>query len=367
MKHPLKDPARRQLKLEDWPEGDRAAWNAALAPGDLLDGTMGPAFHLAPATQTIYRYNYGRWLTSRIRAGGFDLMAEPASRITHKAVSSYLSELQSQVSSRTVCGYIRGLKAVAQAFDPDADWNWLRRIVGKLEATAKDSREKHSRLRQANEILAWAVGRMTDIEKEAPRKDILTDYRNALMVGLLISCPTMRLRNLTMIEIGRHLVRRSDGWELRFSGSEMKARRPAEMRIPAFLVPFLDHYLQIVRPVLLGSAVVDQLWITRYSKPMTCRAVGSSISSTTKRAFGKPINPHLFRDCAVTYVALNDPKHIGIAAPILGHTDPRTTERHYIQAQQIAAGTRLQASLQALRKQHAPFQYRPTDHEESDT
>jgi len=53
---------------------------------------------------------------------------------------------------------------------------------------------------------------------------------------------------------------------------------------------------------------------------------------------GLPINPHLLRDFAVTFVALNDPKHIGIAGPILGHTVPRTTERHYIQALQVEAG-----------------------------
>jgi integrase len=100
---------------------------------------------------------------------------------------------------------------------------------------------------------------------------------------------------------------------------------------------------------------------------MTQNTIFSRISIVTERAFGKPINPHLFRDCAVTFVALNDPKHIGIAAPILGHTDPRTTERHYIQAQQIAAGTKLQASLRSLRKQTAPFQYRPTDNEDTDT
>nr|WP_296430340.1 site-specific integrase [Roseovarius sp. BRH_c41] len=208
---------------------------------------------------------------------------------------------------------------------------------------------------------------MTSIEREVPRKDILTDYRNALMVGLLISCPTMRVRNLSMIEIGRHLVKHSEGRDLRFSGPEMKGRRPVEMPIPAILAPFLDRYLEVVRPLLLGHAISDRLWITRYGRPMTCRAVQSGISSTTKRAFGKHINPHLFRDCAVTSVALSDPKHIGIAAPILGHADPRTTEKHYIQAQQIAAGSKLQASLQSLRKQHAPFQYRPSDHEDSDT
>ncbi|MBS4010296.1 MAG: site-specific integrase [Roseovarius sp.] len=364
MMHPSEDPARQRLKIEDWPEGDRAAWEVALAPGDLLDGTMGAAHHWCPETRVMRRKAYGRWLTSRIRAGGFNPMAEPASRITREAVGSYISDLQGQVAPRTVCGYITGLYAVAQAFDPEGDWTWLRRLHGKLEATAKDSRDKHSRLRPANDILAWAIARMTNIDRDAPKRDIPTAYRDALMVGLLISCPTMRLRNLTQIEIDRHLLRHSDGWELRFSGPEMKARRPVEMRIPDSLVPFLERYLQVFRPVLLDGAVSDRLWITRYGQPMPGKTVHAGISNATKRAFGKPISPHLFRDCAATFVALNDPKHIGIAAPILGHADPRTTEKHYIQAQQIAAGSKLQASLQSLRKQHAPFQYRPIDHED---
>ena len=82
--------------------------------------------------------------------------------------------------------------------------------------------------------------------------------------------------------------------------------------------------------------------------------VYEGITGTTKRAFGRSINPHLFRDCAVTSVAVEDPKNIGIAPPILGHTDPRTTEQHYIQAQQIDAGRKLQASLRALRRKHPP-------------
>ena len=38
---PFDDPLRRCLKLEEWPAVDRADWEAALEPGDLLDGTMG--------------------------------------------------------------------------------------------------------------------------------------------------------------------------------------------------------------------------------------------------------------------------------------------------------------------------------------
>ncbi len=52
---PFEDPRRRCLKLEDWPETDQKAWEAALAPGDLLDGTMGPGHHWCPDTREKYR------------------------------------------------------------------------------------------------------------------------------------------------------------------------------------------------------------------------------------------------------------------------------------------------------------------------
>ena len=351
---PSKDPKRHRLKLDEWPEGDRVAWFKAIAPGDLLDGTMGPAYHWCEDTRDHRRKAYGRWLTSQIAAGGFDAMAEPTSRITSDTVSAYILELQSQVAPYTVWGYIAGLHAVAMAFDPDGDWRWLRRIVGKLEATLQDSKDKHSRLRPASEVLAWAISRMQEIERNPPKRFVDTHYRDALMVGLLISCPTMRLRNLTGIKIGQHLIQRSDGWDLRFSGPEMKARKPVEMCVPRELNQYLVRYLDYHRPALLDGAASNRLWITQYGEPMTQKTVFSRISTVTERAFGMPINPHLFRDCAVTFVALNDPKHIGIAAPILGHTDPRTTERHYLQAQQIAAGRKLQASLRSIRKQLPP-------------
>lgn len=359
MTHPFEDPARHRLKLEDWPEGDRAAWEAALAPGDLLEGTMGAAQHWSPDTQDHRRKAYGRWLTSRIAAGSFDPTTTPSSRITPDAVRHYLSELETQVAPYTVWGYLSGLHAIAVAFDPEADWGWLRRIVRKLEANLRDSKNKHPRLRPAPEILTWAIARMQEIERDPPKRFTASHYRDALMIALLISCPTMRLRNLTNIEIGRHLIKRSDGWELRFSGAEMKTRKPVEMRVPDTLNSCLGRYLDEYRPGLLDGAPSDRLWITQYGKPMKKKTVFSRISIVTKRAFGRPINPHLFRDCAVTHVAISDPKHIGIAAPILGHTDPRTTERHYIQAQQIAAGHKLQSSLSTLRKQLAPVQFRP--------
>ncbi len=145
----------------------------------------------------------------------------------------------------------------------------------------------------------------------------------------------------------------------------MKARKPVEIPVPVVLTPYLDHYIDEVRPRLLAKAPAEstetqRLWITQYGMPLRDQMLHVRISETTRKAFGRPINPHLFRDCAVTTVALDDPQHIGIAPPILGHTDPRTTEKHYIQAQQVEAGRRYKGSLKALREQLAPLQARRT-------
>ena len=64
---------------------------------------------------------------------------------------------------------------------------------------------------------------------------------------------------------------------------------------------------------------------------------------------GQPINPHLFRDCAVTSVAIDDPVNIGIASRLLGHRSASTTERYYNQARSVEASRRMQKSLLARR------------------
>ena len=51
---------------------------------------------------------------------------------------------------------------------------------------------------------------------------------------------------------------------------------------------------------------------------------------------------HLFRDCAATSIAAEDPDHVRLAAQLLGHASLQTTERYY-----VAANTR-----SAMRRHH---------------
>ena len=49
----------------------------------------------------------------------------------------------------------------------------------------------------------------------------LRDYRDTLIVALLIACP-LRLRNLTMMEMDKHLLMIGEEWHLKFEPTETK-------------------------------------------------------------------------------------------------------------------------------------------------
>jgi integrase/recombinase XerD len=82
---------------------------------------------------------------------------------------------------------------------------------------------------------------------------------------------------------------------------------------------------------------------------MTDSGVYDRIVARTREGLGQPINPHLFRDCAATSVAIDDPAHIGIASRLLGHRSASTTERYYNQARGVEASRLMQDYLLTLR------------------
>jgi integrase/recombinase XerC len=114
-------------------------------------------------------------------------------------------------------------------------------------------------------------------------------------------------------------------------------------------------YLGRVRPFLLSRggqsrpSRIDALWITRHSTQMGFGAISYWVNRLTAEAFGAPINPHLFRDCAATTVAIANPGNVGITTDILGHASPTTAEKFYNQADGIEAGRRYHEVLAVLR------------------
>jgi site-specific recombinase XerC len=104
------------------------------------------------------------------------------------------------------------------------------------------------------------------------------------------------------------------------------------------------------------------MWVSRLGKQLSQSTIHYHIKNRTQKAFGVSLSPHLFRDCAATSVAIEDPHHVRIAMTVLGHHSLATTQRFYDQSQMLAAGQAYQSALCNLRdtmRQESRGPYKP--------
>ena len=342
---------RRRLCLptSEWPAEDQKAWARILRTGDILDDA-GPAAHWAPATRHKYWRGYGRWIRFLGDSGWLDEGALPEDRVTRDAVSAYLDDLVGR-APYTIIGRVAELHAVISAIAPTRDWRWLREVISRLRARGPVGGDKSGRIVHSARLYEAGVDYMNKIDGKDAKASVMkaTRYRDGLIVALLAARP-IRLRNLAMIRIGRHLKPIGDGYVLAFDAGETKTKRPLEVPVPVELVDPLLRYLDHYRPRLLNGANSDRLWITQYRIPMSESCLYGRIVRVTQKLVGVRINPHLFRDCAATTLAIEDPDHVRMIAPLLGHTTLRTAEIHYNQARSLEASRLHQKSVIALRR-----------------
>jgi len=356
-----KDPARVCMKPSGWPEADSQAWESALQQGDVLE-PGGEGAHWSDCTRRNVAKGYGRFLTWLQGSGRLDPSAVPAERATQEHVAAYIADLRARNAGSTVLARIQELTHALRVMAPENDWSWLLRIQARLMHTAKPARDKRKRIVDIRALYAYGLTLMAKADSEdggTPLKRA-TRYSDGLIIALLAARP-LRRRNITAIEIGKHLVRRAGTYWLQFEGAEIKNGRPIEAPLPDELVSRLERYLTYYRPFLARrtgrwnrgrdtDAPTKALWISRDGSAMTGIAIYFRITKLTKARFGHVVSPHLFRDAAATSIAIEDPEHVLITREILGHRTLRTSERHYNHAQSLEALRRHQAHVLQLRK-----------------
>jgi len=193
-----------------------------------------------------------------------------------------------------------------------------------------------------------------DRERAAKRKAIL--YRDGLMIALLAARP-LRLRNLLGLVLYDTLVHLGDQWFIQIPAAHTKTKEPIQLSWPGPLIAPLETYLASHRVVLAQGYgrctrhIHGTLWLSADGLPMTRNRAYMRIAARTRDALGRSINPHLFRDCAATSIAIDDPDHIGIASRLLGHRAASTAERYYNHARSVEASRLMQRQI--LRLRHA--------------
>jgi integrase/recombinase XerD len=349
-----RDPDRRCKGLGEWPEPDRILWQAALVAGDLLDDGGSRAGRSEYSNRNAVD-GYGRWLTWLDRQGLLETTGTPADRIIPTRVNAYIADLEEHNATQTLLNRLQELQAVALVMDPDRDWSWLNRMYSRVRTRHRPARPKRQRLVAVGELFDLGISLMTGAECEPTACARAMTYRDGLMIGLLAARP-LRLRNLAGLVLDRTLVARGRQWWIEFPAPETKTKEVIELPWPEPLVGCLETYVARHRDVLAGlrrgstRLVGGALWISKTGSPMCREAIYGRITARTRDAFGRSINPHLFRDAAATSIAIDDPCHVGIAAPLLGHRSAATTQKYYNHASGVEASRLVQNFLLALRR-----------------
>ena len=338
------------LPLDQWPSADRQAWECAIRSGNCLEDG-GPASHWAERTKRTILFDYRRWLGHLHHADPDVLDLAPADRVTENRIRIYVAMLQATIKPSGTHNYIKHLFDAVRVMHPGLDWRWLSEVARRLEQLVTP-RNKRPRMVSSHELDALGRRLMEEAnratELRALQRAIL--YRDGLMIALLAARP-LRRRNYAGIVIGQNLIKSGDGYHLCFGAEETKTHTALEFPFPDDLVMELEHYLDTYRNAFPGADNHDNLWASAKGVPLGEDAIYSRITKHTKEAFGKSVNPHLFRDCVATTIAIEDPEHVGIAADLLGHTSLEFTQTHYIQADTIRASQSYHSSIKALRQQ----------------
>jgi integrase len=162
----------------------------------------------------------------------------------------------------------------------------------------------------------------------------------------VLAARPLRLRNLAGLVLDRTPSHSpTDGW-IQIPATATKTKDPIELPWPDVLVPALETCLSQHRPILAAMRgrwsrpSGGALWLSTDGSSMTRIAIYDRIIARTREGLDRPVNPHLFRDCAVTSIAIEDQFHVRVATRLLGRRTAATTERYYNQGHSIEAARR---------------------------
>jgi integrase/recombinase XerD len=342
-------PPRTALLFPEWPKLDQELWQAANSTGKFLEPD-GKAAHWKDKTRKGVVKRYGLWLGYLAATDQLDPKISPSDRTCKKTLAGYVEWLEARGNaSTTVSSCVRDLEEAIRVMKPHANRSLIKELNVTLRAREQPVRAKHTRIMHPDDLLSGALSYLDDSPNQKFRNKFCRagKYRDGLVIAFLPYRP-VRLENLATIALGRHLIRDGYGWSCQFSADEMKDKQSLSFTFPDRLVPYLQTYLNIYRPILLKGNDFPELWISTRGTPMSEQSVYCNTCSMTEDLFGKPLNPHLFRDCAASAMATDDPEHVLAIARILGHSSIETSTRHYNQSQMTAAGDILHEVLADL-------------------
>lgn len=340
------------VPFEAWPVEHQARWQAAIRRNPVDDefAEHGAAAHLRDTTRAQMVRHYGRWLHSMRQAGLPD-------GVSPEAVRHYVREMQSSgLAVSTIAINVHGLYCIIRVIEPDRDWRWLRKTSDNLKAHARKApKRKFGRLVDPAELVVLGHELMAQARRLRPDDHAAAIlFRDGLILCVLAASP-VRLRTITLTEIGVHLLLGAREAWLKYGPDDLKEHRTDERLLPSELRALIDEYLGTYRPRLLRQPDCKVLWIGDHGGPMTKQRIREMVGDRTEAAFGRRITPHRVRDSVATLIRERYPEESEIAMLVLHHTSREMTRAYQQEARKVIAQRK---ALQALDAHEAALRRR---------
>ena len=344
----------KHLPLDQWPDADTQAFEAAYAPGDIFDETNGPGAHLAEGTRQKIETAYRRWLGYLDLSYRADLLLSPSARITLIRVRTYIEQISTEVRATTVATNIYDLYYAARLIAPNEDWRWLKAIHSRLAARAKPL-DRFNQLIPPRQTLDLGITLMDEAidlsSSQHHAREI--QYRDGLLLALLSVWPKRR-RSIAALTISRHVRIDEDGVTLLLYAEDTKSKLPEHHCVPDQLVPYFKRYLLEIRPRLPEATGHDGFWASNKRCPLSASRLYTIVRHHTACKFGKSMGLHDFRRAAATFLAMDEPDMVGLIPGVLQHATAEVGEKHYILARSIKASRRHTATIEEIRAELGP-------------
>jgi integrase len=201
------------------------------------------------------------------------------------------------------------------------------------------------------------LARLLNLPEQIMARPLGTRYNSALRaredaiaIGILLYCP-LRISNLSMLEIDRHLQRPGKGkMFLVIPASEVKNNRPLEFELPPHLVAMIDAHLAERAPHLCTQDCPYLFPAARRDGPTVANILSERIKKRIRTEIGVDMNAHLFRHFAVMIYLDANPGGYEVARQMLGHSSVSRTISVYSGLETIKATQAFSILVDNLRK-----------------
>jgi integrase len=317
--------AQRRLPPDQWPEAARVAWQRACADGGPLE-RPGKASHLAPASRAIREASFGRYL-SYLLSTGSDVSRTGASRPTPERLAGYIESMRATLRASVIHRLLVDLSLVMGAIEPERDWKWIRRLPGM--PTSSDVRASKRPIIPPDPfaILHSAYAACDAANSQPTPLKAAIQFRDGVLIALLTG-HTPRLKNLSEMKVGTHLLIYETHLRLLFDGT-VKNSEIIDVPLSTMMEGYMRRYITEHRPVLLRGAEDHQfLWVNIDGDPLLYSTIYQLIRKVTG-SWGGRTGPQKMRHAAATTLMKIDPRQIEVASAVLAHRGTSTVNQVY--------------------------------------